>query len=64
MPVCWYTADERERDLGLFVEYLVGAIGEQMQTTVDSPARFLPPRDWEDLWHCALGSTGETACLR
>ncbi|MBN1811604.1 MAG: tetratricopeptide repeat protein [Anaerolineae bacterium] len=29
IPVCWYTADERDRDLGLFVEYLVGAIGEQ-----------------------------------
>lgn len=29
VPVCWYTADERERDLGLFVEYLVGAIGER-----------------------------------
>jgi ATP/maltotriose-dependent transcriptional regulator MalT len=29
IPVCWYTADERERDLGLFVEYLVAAIGEQ-----------------------------------
>jgi LuxR family maltose regulon positive regulatory protein len=28
-PVCWYTADERDRDFGLFVEYLVGAIGEQ-----------------------------------
>lgn len=29
IPVCWYTADERDRDLGLFVEYLVAAIGEQ-----------------------------------
>jgi LuxR family maltose regulon positive regulatory protein len=29
VPVCWYTADDRDRDLGLFVEYLVGAIGEQ-----------------------------------
>ena len=28
MPVCWYTADERDRDLGMFVEYLVGAIAE------------------------------------
>jgi len=27
-PVCWYTADERDRDLGVFVEYLVGAIAE------------------------------------
>jgi LuxR family maltose regulon positive regulatory protein len=29
IPVCWYTADERDRDLVLFVEYLLGAIGEQ-----------------------------------
>jgi LuxR family maltose regulon positive regulatory protein len=29
VPVCWYTAGERDRDLGFFVEYLVGAIGEQ-----------------------------------
>ena len=28
LPVCWYTADERDRDLGVFIEYLVGAIGE------------------------------------
>jgi LuxR family maltose regulon positive regulatory protein len=29
IPVCWYTADERDRDLGTFIEYLVGAIKEQ-----------------------------------
>jgi LuxR family maltose regulon positive regulatory protein len=29
VPACWYTADDRDRDLGLFVAYLVGAIGEQ-----------------------------------
>ena len=29
IPVCWYTADERDRDPGIFVEYLVGAIGER-----------------------------------
>jgi LuxR family maltose regulon positive regulatory protein len=29
VPVCWYTADERDRDLGVFIGYLVGAIGEQ-----------------------------------
>ena len=28
LPVCWYTADERDRDLGAFIEYLVGAIEE------------------------------------
>ena len=29
VPVCWYTADEHDRDLGTFIEYLVGAIGER-----------------------------------
>jgi len=29
VSVCWYTADERDRDLGMFIEYLVGAIGER-----------------------------------
>ncbi len=29
VPVCWYTADERDRDLGIFVHYLSGAIREQ-----------------------------------
>lgn len=29
VPVCWYTGDERERDLVVFVEYLVGAVREQ-----------------------------------
>jgi LuxR family maltose regulon positive regulatory protein len=29
VPVCWYTADERDRDLNLFIRYLVGAVGEQ-----------------------------------
>jgi len=28
-PVCWYTADERDRDVGVFVRYLIGAIGER-----------------------------------
>ena len=31
VPVCWYTADERDRDLRAFVEYLVGAIEERFQ---------------------------------
>ena len=26
VPVCWYTADERDRDLHTFIHYLVGAI--------------------------------------
>ncbi len=29
VPVCWYTADERDRDVGMFIEYLIGAIGER-----------------------------------
>ena len=29
MPVCWYTADERDRDLGAFIGYLMGAIRER-----------------------------------
>lgn len=29
VPVCWYTADERDRDLGTFAAYLIAAIGER-----------------------------------
>lgn len=29
VPVCWYTADERDRDLDLFIRYLVEAIRER-----------------------------------
>jgi LuxR family maltose regulon positive regulatory protein len=29
VPVCWYTADERDRDLDLFIRYLVEAIHER-----------------------------------
>lgn len=29
IPVCWYTADERDRDLGTFIEYLLAAIRER-----------------------------------
>ncbi|HEY75516.1 MAG TPA: tetratricopeptide repeat protein [Thermoflexia bacterium] len=29
LPVCWYTVDERDRDLGTFINYLVGAIAER-----------------------------------
>lgn len=28
-PVCWYTADERDRDLGTFIHYLIGAVSER-----------------------------------
>lgn len=41
--VCWYTADERDRDLSVFIAYLVGAIDEQfpgfaerLHSTLDS----------------------------
>jgi ATP/maltotriose-dependent transcriptional regulator MalT len=44
VPVCWYTADERDRDVGVFVAYLVGAVGERfpgfgerVRETLDSP---------------------------
>jgi LuxR family maltose regulon positive regulatory protein len=43
VPVCWYTADERDRDLGVFIEYLVGAVqerfpgfGQRTQAALDS----------------------------
>lgn len=29
LPVCWYTTDERDCDLGVFFSYLVAAIGER-----------------------------------
>jgi ATP/maltotriose-dependent transcriptional regulator MalT/DNA-binding SARP family transcriptional activator len=29
LPFCWYTTDERDRDLSLFVRYLASAISEQ-----------------------------------
>jgi len=29
VPICWYTVDERDRDLNLFIRYVAGAIEEQ-----------------------------------
>lgn len=29
IPVCWYTVDERDRDLSLFVRYVIGAMRER-----------------------------------
>ncbi len=29
VPVCWYTVDERDRDVDLFIRYIIGAIQEQ-----------------------------------
>jgi len=48
VPVCWYTADERDCDLGIFIEYLIGAIrerfpgfGRHTQETLNSQYRIL-----------------------
>jgi len=30
-PICWYTVDERDRDLSLFVRYITGAIEERFR---------------------------------
>jgi len=45
VPVCWYTADERDRDLSTFVSYVVGAIreryagfGERTRSSLDAIA--------------------------
>jgi LuxR family maltose regulon positive regulatory protein len=29
VPVCWYTAEEEDRDLGMFIEYLTAAIAQR-----------------------------------
>jgi len=43
LPTCWFTADERDRGLGAFVSYVIGAIrerypgfGEQTQASLDT----------------------------
>ena len=42
VPVCWYTVDERDRDVGLFVEYLFGEqfpdFGERTRAVLASQA--------------------------
>lgn len=57
MPVCWYTTDERDRDLGVFIAYLAGAINEQfpgfgkcVQAALDSLSG--------DLFHDPTGAVG------
>jgi len=57
MPVCWYTTDERDRDLGVFIAYLAGAINEQfpgfdkrVQASLDSLSG--------DLFHDPTGAVG------
>ena len=56
-PVCWYTTDERDRDMGVFIAYLAGAIGEQfpgfdkrVQAALDSLSG--------DLFHDPTGAVG------
>ncbi|NLE43839.1 MAG: tetratricopeptide repeat protein, partial [Chloroflexi bacterium] len=31
LPVCWYTADDWDRDLAVFIQYLIGAIGQRFE---------------------------------
>jgi len=58
VPVCWYTADERDRDLGLFIEYLVGAIGERFPGFGKSTRAALASLAG-DLFHDPTGVVGE-----
>jgi ATP/maltotriose-dependent transcriptional regulator MalT/DNA-binding SARP family transcriptional activator len=50
VPVCWYTADERDRDLGVLIAYLVGAIREQFPGFGDRTQAALSTRGG-DLFH-------------
>jgi len=45
VPVCWYTADERDRDLSTFIEYLLGAIAERFPGFGEETRRALLPSD-------------------
>ncbi len=60
VPVCWYTADERDRDLGVFIEYLVGAIGERFPGFGKHTRAALASRT-DDLFHDPTGVVGELA---
>jgi LuxR family maltose regulon positive regulatory protein len=60
VPVCWYTADERDRDLGLFIQYLVGAIGERFPGFGEHTRAALASLPG-DLSHDPTGVTGELA---
>ena len=60
VPVCWYTADERDRDLGAFIEYLVGAIGERFPGFGKHTQAALASRT-NDLFHDPTGVVGELA---
>ena len=58
MPVCWYTADERDRDLGVFIEYLVGAICERFPGFGESTRAALASLSG-DLFHDPTAVVGE-----
>ena len=58
--VAWYTADERDRDLSVFVEYLIGAIGERFSGFGDETRRALLAGDGGFARDPAAG-TGELA---
>jgi len=58
MPVCWYTADERDRDLGVFIEYLVGAICERFPG-FGEPTRAALTSLSGDLFHDPTAVVGE-----
>jgi LuxR family maltose regulon positive regulatory protein len=60
IPVCWYTADERDRDLGLFVEYLLGAVGERFPDFGDRTRSALASLA-DDFAHIPVGIAEELA---
>ena len=68
LPVCWYTTDERDRDLGTFIWYLLGAIktqfpdfGRDVQDllTVQRHAFLRDPVVWVDELVNAILDVGE-----
>jgi LuxR family maltose regulon positive regulatory protein len=60
VPVCWYTADERDRDIGVFIEYLVGAIREHFPGFGKRTRATLTSLDG-DFFHDPTGVVGELA---
>jgi len=58
MPVCWYTADERDRDLGAFIAYLAGAIREQFPGFGERTRAALTSQS-ADLFHDPTSVVGE-----
>jgi LuxR family maltose regulon positive regulatory protein len=58
VPVCWYTVDERDRDLGLFIRYLVEAIGERFSNFGERTRQALTSLD-SDLFNDPTAVVGE-----